>query len=295
MTPGRFCFKVRLSFGLKKRRNLMQSEKLSTSNTYRKRLTLQGFGFSFLLASLLFLITDQWLSFGVIVPGLLLGFGLGTLLDQRRSISHLAENRKIAHQADGRFATWLCNLYLNNSLPVRFASLLVLGALLLILAWYAGYYLLPEQIIQTSAPAGKAAAQNIYWEWARILGYNLLVLVAIALIGLLLPSHPFAYLVPLAWCILYGLLLGTNSFVIPMPERLAPTLEVFQRAGPFELAAYLLVAASAYSPARRTLIGLKATLSRRLDRSQFVGLALGILLLILASGWEAHMILAAAN
>lgn len=272
----------------------MQNKKLPASTAYRKQLTLQGFGLSFLFASLLFLITGHWFSFGVVVPGLLLGFGVGTFLDQRRSVSPLAKNRKEIHQMDSRFAAWFRNLYLNESLPVRFAGLLILGVVLLILSWCAGYYLLPEQLLQTGAPAGEAAAQNMYWEWARILGYNLLVLVVIALIGLLLPSYPFAYLVPLAWCVLYGLLLGTNSFVIPMPERLAPTLDVFQRAGPFELAAYLLVAASAYSPARRTLTGFKAALSRRLDRSQWLGLALGILLLILASAWEARMILAAA-
>jgi hypothetical protein len=263
------------------------------SMDHRKRLTLQGFGLSFLLSSLLFLITGHWLSFGVVLLGLLLGFGLGTFLDQRRSASPLVENRKETAQPDGRLAAWLRKLYLNESLLVRFASLLASGVVLLILAWYAGYYLLPEQLLQTGAPAGGSAAQNIYWEWARILGYNLLVLVAIALIGLLLPAYPFAYLIPLAWCVLYGLLLGTNSFVIPMPERLAPTLEVFQRAGPLELAAYLLVAASAYSPSRRTLTGVKAALSSRLDRSQWFGFILAILLLVLAAAWEARMIMAA--
>jgi hypothetical protein len=264
------------------------------STAYRKRLTLQGFGLSFLLSSLLFLITGHILSFVVILPGLLLGFGLGTFLDQRRSASSLVEPRQATAQPDGRLAAWFGKLYLSQSLLVRFASLLASGALLLILSWYAGYYLLPEQLLQTGAPAGEAAAQHIYWEWARILGYNLLVLVVIAFIGLLLPAYPFSYLIPLAWCVLYGLLLGTNSFVIPMPERLAPTLEVFQRAGPLELAAYLLVATSAYSPSRRTLTGVKAALSRRLDRSQWLGFALAILLLALAAAWEANMILAAA-
>lgn len=264
------------------------------SMEYRKRLSLQGFGLSFLLSSLLFLITGDWLSFAVILPGVLLGFGLGSFLDQRRFASPLVENRTETAQPDSRLAAWLRKLYLNESLLVRFAGLLVSGALLLILAWYAGYFLLPEQLLQTGAPAGEAAAHNIYLEWARIAGYNLLVLVVIAFIGLLLPAYPFAYLIPLAWCVLYGLLLGTNSFVLPMPERMAPSLAVFQRAGPLELAAYLLAAASAYSPARRTLTGFKDALSRRLDRSQWLGFALAFLLLALAAVWEANMILAAA-
>jgi hypothetical protein len=43
---------------------------------------------------------------------------------------------------------------------------------------------------------------------------------------------------------LYGLFLGTNSFGNPRPEPLPPSFEVFTGTGPWEIGAYMLVAAA---------------------------------------------------
>jgi hypothetical protein len=171
------------------------------------------------------------ISFTVVLLGLILGFGLGTILDRRALASPPVNDLRNGERSGHPIGVWFRRLYLNESILVRIAVLLASGAVLLALAWTSAYYLLPERLLQTGAPAGEGAAESLLLEWSRIAGYNLLMLAAIALIGLLLPQYPFAYLVPLVWCVFYGILLGTNSFVVPMPERMAPSLSVFQRAG----------------------------------------------------------------
>ena len=266
-----------------------------TQTDYRKRLTLQGFGLSFLLSAVLFLISGNLISFTVVLLGLILGFGLGTFLDRRGLASPPGNDLRNSERSDHPSGVWLRRLYLNESLLVRIAVLLASGAVLLALAWTSAYFLLPERLLQTGAPAGEGAAGSLLLEWSRIAGYNLLMLVVIALIGLLLPQYPFAYLVPLVWCVFYGILLGTNSFVVPMPERMAPSLSVFQRAGPYEMAAFLLVAAAAYSPARRVADSTRGHFLRSVSRAQWVSFGLGFLIILLAAAWEANMIVSAAG
>jgi hypothetical protein len=112
--------------------------------------------------------------------------------------------------------------------------------------------------------------------------------VVIALINLLLIPSGFGYLVPLAWYIYYGLLLGTNSFGIAMPERIAPSLVIFERAGPFELTAYPLSAAASYirTPALKWPGKL-----RHISPSAWVVLVISLLMIVLAGLREALMII----
>jgi hypothetical protein len=266
----------------------------STHTDYRKRLTLQGFGLSFLLSAVLFLISGDPISFTVVLLGLILGFGLGNILD-RRALASPVNDLRNGERSEHPIGVWFRRLYLNESILVRIAVLLASGAVLLALAWISAYYLLPERLLQTGAPAGEGAAESLLLEWSRIAGYNLIMLAAIALIGLLLPQYPFAYLVPLVWCVFYGILLGTNSFVVPMPERMAPSLSVFQRAGPYEMAAFLLVAAATYSPARRVADSTRRHFLRSVSRAQWVSFGLGFLIILLAAAWEANMIVSAAG
>jgi hypothetical protein len=262
--------------------------------SYRKRLSMQLGGLSFLLGSILFLLTGQILTFAVIVFGIGLGFFIGSVLDKRNpgTTSHVntgepAKNRSV-------LTAYFRKTFLSDSLPIRFLSLLVAGALILIISWYIGYYLLPEGVITTGAPAGEAAAPNVLLETAAIVGYNLLVMVVIVAIGVLLPQYPFAYLIPLVWCGFYGILLGTNSFVIPMAERMAPSLAVFERVGPIEMAAYLLAAAAAYSPSRRAITKVREAIKTPISRTQLIALGLAILMILGAAYREALMILAAS-
>jgi hypothetical protein len=260
----------------------------------RKRLSMQLGGLSFLLGSILFLITGQILTFAVIVFGIGLGFFIGSELDKRKpgTTSHVktGEPAKNGSVLTANFR----KTFLSDSLPIRFFSLLIAGALILIISWYIGYYLLPEGVVTTGAPAGEAAAPNVLLETTVIVGYNLLVMLVIVAIGVLLPQYPFAYLIPLVWCGFYGILLGTNSFVLPMAERMAPSLAVFERAGPIEMAAYLLAAAAAYSPLRSRITRIKEAIKAPLSRSQYIGIGIAVLMILAAAYREAQMILAAS-
>jgi hypothetical protein len=254
------------------------------ASLYRKRLILQGFGLSFLLAAVLFVVTGQFTAFLVVPLGLLLGFGVGTVLDGRKPSARPAAG-STARQP-GLLNRWL----FNERLLVRAASLLLTGAVLLIAAWFAGYYLLPEGALlgPQSLEGSAAAPPSLGLLLAEIVGRNAIWVVVIALINLLLIPSGFGYLVPLAWCIYYGLLLGTNSFGIAMPERIAPSLVIFERAGPFELTAYLLSAAASYirTPALKWPGKL-----RHISPSAWVVLVISLLMIVLAGLREALMII----
>jgi len=112
-------------------------------------------------------------------------------------------------------------------------------------------------------------------------------------------GFPLGYLIPLVWLTLYAVCLGTNSFSIPLPERMAPSLAVFGRAGPYEMAAMTLVAAATYSinlyEVTRfippTYEPITPTPKLALTIEQWVGLGLAIAVLLAANAWEAHMIM----
>jgi hypothetical protein len=133
---------------------------------------------------------------------------------------------------------------------VRFAALLGLGLLIFLAAWAAGYGLLPEGALRgrsaAAALAGATVAPSFWAEWGRLLAVNLLMSMLIVVFSSLLRLHgyPLGYLIPLVWFLTYGLSLGTNSFSIPLPQRMAPSLAVLGRSGLYELAAYTLVAAA---------------------------------------------------
>ncbi|MDD4363971.1 MAG: hypothetical protein PHD33_07195, partial [Atribacterota bacterium] len=57
----------------------------------------------------------------------------------------------------------------------------------------------------------------------------------------------FGYLIPLVWMIMYGSILGSNSFSIPLEESMTPTLSVFTRSGLYEMMAGTLFAVATYS------------------------------------------------
>ena len=92
--------------------------------------------------------------------------------------------------------------------------------------------------------------------------------------------------------------LGTNSFSIPLPERMAPSLAVFGRTGLYEIAAYVLIAVATYSlplykakrffPPKSEPIIPKPKFS--LTLKQWVGLGLAIAVLLVANAREAYMI-----
>lgn len=191
---------------------------------------------------------------------------------------------------------------LHDSVFVRFAALFGIGLVVFYVAWALSYALLPEAVLRgksgAAVLAGTDAAPTLGLEFVRIAAINLAVVVLFVIFPnrlLHVNGYPLGYLPPLLWFIHYGLLLGTNSFSIPMEQPLAPSWEVLSRSGMYELAAYCLVAASTHAVAVSRAKGLFASepVSPRPPFSanvHKVGLASGFLLLLAANMWEAYRI-----
>ncbi len=192
----------------------------------------------------------------------------------------------------------------HERLYARFLALLGLGAVLFTLAWTLSYYFLPEAVLRgrtgSAILAGDEAAGSFLAEWLRIVALNLVAGSLIVLSNRIYQyrGFPLGYIIPLAWLTLYAAFLGTNSFSIPMPERMAPSLAVFGRTGLYEMAAFTLVAAATYSinlyevrrlvPPTYEPVTPKPRFSLTLE--QWIGLGLAIAVLLAANAREAYMI-----
>jgi hypothetical protein len=266
---------------------------------------IRGAGLSFPLAALLFLFVGKLYVFSFILVGALIGFGVGEWIS-RGSVFH--RNSQLAVISDHREVGqpgWLVNHLLHPNLLIRLAALLVLGSGLLLATWSIGYYLLPEGVFHGGAEAQMARgtlntpSANGVEEWGKIFRANL-VPVALILIGSLLirvNGISFGCLVSLVNIIGYGLFMGTNSFAIPMPVRLAPSLEILQRSGPYEMLALVLLAASSYSWSFFEVKQLFRTNPSQVQpRPKIIGSEVGVFLLgiviLAAANWmEASMVM----
>ncbi|MBE3590649.1 MAG: hypothetical protein IMW98_07495 [Firmicutes bacterium] len=117
------------------------------------------------------------------------------------------------------------------------------------LAWWAGYAWLPEGVLRgRMLPAALPLERlDTAGRVVAVLGWNVLA-AAVFVAGanrLRVRRLPLGFVPPLVYWGLYGQLLGTNSFVPPLPERPAPSLAtILARSGFMELTAYVLVAAA---------------------------------------------------
>lgn len=136
--------------------------------------------------------------------------------------------------------------FCHKRIYIRFISLYAFGILLFIIAWYLSYFLLPEGILRGKSVAAQIAgndvADSLIKEFIKIFAFNLFSssIIIFANFDSKINGYPLGYLIPVLWLIHYGLLLGTNSFSIPMPHRLAPSFEVLNRSGLFEIDPYPL-------------------------------------------------------
>jgi hypothetical protein len=197
-------------------------------------------------------------------------------------------------------------LLCHQKLLVRFLALYGLGLVLFLLAWTISYYLLPTGILRgrTGAAllAGEAAA-GIVLEFVRIASIILaltLLLVVLPNRLLLMHGYPLDYLPPLLWCVFYGVTRDINSFTIPLPVRMAPSVAVLGRSGLYEIAAYRLAATSTHAIARARSRGLFSFTAEPIEPKpnlwasiDWPGLAVALVLLA-ASAWEAYRIVALA-
>ena len=194
----------------------------------------------------------------------------------------------------------------NDSIIVRFISLFMIGAILFTAVWYLSYYFLPEGILQgktgSAIIVGSEVAPTMLEEWGTIVMWNLGALLVIVLVNFIryLDRFPLGYVTPLGLITLYAVFLGTNSFSIPMPEPMAPSLSIFGRGGPYEMTAFILVAVATYNQSRFALAqdmhSLKdihrITPVPRMSLEQWAGIGLAIAFILLAGWHEAVMIIA---
>ena len=197
-------------------------------------------------------------------------------------------------------------LLCHERLYARFLALFGLGAVLFTLAWTLSYLFLPEGVLRgrtgSAMLAGDEAAGSFLAEWLRIAALNLMAGILIVLANRIYRYRglPLGYVIPLAWLTIYAIFLGTNSFSISLPERMAPSLAVFERTGLYEFAADMLLAVATFSinwytvtrfiPPTYEPVSPKPKFSLTLE--QWVGFSLAIVVLLAANAREAYMIMA---
>lgn len=186
------------------------------------------------------------------------------------------------------------SLLLHQNITIRFLALYLAGLLLFLLAWEVSYQFMPEGLLQgksaASKLAGSGAAPNLWLEWVKIVGINLLScsLVVGANFVMVRGRFPLGYLIPLEWFIYYGILLGTNSFSIPMDSPMAPSFAVLGRSGLYEITAYTLVAVATYSISRYRIE------NQRISKKEKLSIGLAMIILLASNMREAVMVMLSA-
>ena len=145
----------------------------------------------------------------------------------------------------GNVSQWLNS----DKALVRLAALWLICALLFIVAWTASYYLLPEGVLRGKLPGQRTPVEtsHVITTFLRIFAVNLLAGCGLVALANLFRAGDTAlgYFYPMYSSVLYGVLLGTNSFGLPAPARFAPSLTtVLSRSGAFEITAYIGIAAA---------------------------------------------------
>lgn len=235
-----------------------------TTSPIDKRVALQiGAGLSFALAAFLLFATGSWLSLLLVPAGAVVGLALGALLNRYPAAR---QNLLDARDATARGAGALLRPLADERLPVRFFLLMLLATLLFLASWSAAYAFLPEGLLARGSEVrmmGNEEVAATFWAEMRfVVIRNLPWVAVIALVNLLL-GYGFACLIPLFWVVFYGLILGTNSFAIPLAEPLAPSLAVLERAGPYEMTAFLFAAAATFPLSRIPLPWRKVAEAKR--------------------------------
>jgi hypothetical protein len=204
------------------------------------------------------------------------------------------------YKKETKMRRWLCH----DKLSVRFATLFGLSLALFFLLWAFSYAFLPEGIMRgrsgAALLAGDTSAGSFLGEFLRIFAINLIVgagLVVLANRVLLVNGYPLGYLPVLIQAGMYAIILGTNSFSIPLPARMGPSLTVFKRSGLYEIAAYALLATAtsriATSKARNLFTRRSEPVEPKPNfwrETNLSGVVISLLILAAANAWEAYMI-----
>lgn len=200
----------------------------------------------------------------------------------------------------------LVGLLLNDRLVVRFAVLFTLAAAGFLSCQTIAYLWLPEGLLRGAslgaAVVGNEAADAFLIEWARIIAWNLpiLILVFVAPNLLRIGGLPMGYAPAITMTAYMGIITGTNSFTMAAQMgKIAPSLEWLANPGFYEIAAFVLAAAAAYEITRWQVVTVagKESIERFRpvhggwrSRQLWAGLVAVIAVLLAANAWEAQRI-----
>lgn len=131
----------------------------------------------------------------------------------------------------------------------RAAAATAVAGFLWLAAWILSYLFLGEgtltAVMTARLPDGllrpDAALAATIFQWNLVFGVGAIAAGSLFSIGRL----SLGYFAPWWWALGYGIALGTNSFVVTVPGKVAPRLDIlWQHIGAREILAYLLVAAA---------------------------------------------------
>src|SRR6056297_2299818 len=192
----------------------------------------------------------------------------------------------------------------NQKIIVRFFTLYILSLILFIISWTLSYIMLPEGIIRgigiLPGMAGEGAAETLTKEFLTIFGLNSIgwIIILIGNYILKVKNFSFGYLIPIAWMVMYGIVLGTNSFSISIGAKMAPNLSVLGRSGIYEMMAGCLFAVSTdfittnYSKNLKTSsIPIPKNKKEKIKKENVVGIIISFIILSAAALREAYMII----
>lgn len=183
---------------------------------------------------------------------------------------------------------------------IRFGCMWVVGVVILLLAWSFSFKALPEAIVRGGSGAFyvPVKAENEVLTFLRIFLWNLCVGCIPIIVGNLvrLKGVPLGYLLAFYHWGIYGILLGTNSFVIPGPGRFLPSLvTLFYGSGIYEISAYTLVSSATfnlYTPHEESrgvseFSGKRKLSFLKLSKIEWASMVLAILVLAVSNYYEA--------
>lgn len=272
-----------------------------------KIATIRGAGLSFPIACLLFFFLGQPYAFALLPAGALLGFGVGVFLARNPNIGRKFQTVRRYPRTKTARPNWFAKYLFHANLLIRLISLLIFGAGMFLVAWVIGYYLLPEGIFRGGAEtqmvqkALTTPSTSILEEWTRLFKANLLPVLLILVGSLLMRVNQLSlgYLTALFNIAGYGLFIGTNSFAIPMPFRLAPSLAILERSGPYEMLALIVLAAASFGWSHFEIKHLfrtnpeRVTPAPKIKMVEITAFLLGIGILAAANWREAAMVMSA--
>jgi hypothetical protein len=272
-----------------------------------KIATFRGAGLSFPIACVLFFFLGQPYVFALVPAGALVGLAIGAFLARNPDIEHKLQTAIRPERTNIPRLNWVTKYLFHANLFIRLISLVVFGAGLLFMAWCIGYYLLPEGIFRGGAEtqmvreALNTSSASTFEEWTSLFKANMLP-VFIILVGSLMirvNQVSLGYLTVLFNITGYGLFIGTNSFFIPMPFRMAPSLAILERSGPYEMLGLIVLAVASFGWSFFEIKQLFRTNPERvIPRSkiktvEIAAFLLGIGILAAANWKEASMVMSA--